>query len=70
MSTLYSATYHGPTNFRGSRFTVANLMTGERRTVPYDYSADNAPRAAVESVVGAPVEFCGEDSRRRFFTTR
>ena len=38
--------YLGATNSRGSRFVVTNLRTGERRTISYNYSANNPARDA------------------------
>ena len=38
--------YAGPTDFSGSRFIVTNLRTGKRRTIDFNYSADDPARDA------------------------
>ena len=38
--------YVGPTNYRGSRCIVTNLRTGERRTISFNYSANDPARDA------------------------
>ena len=41
-----TARYHGPSNFRGSRFTVTSDIL-PKATIPYDHSAYNAHREAI-----------------------
>jgi len=68
--TGYKVKYHGPTNYRGSRFTVTNLQTGERKTVSYDYSASNAKIAAVSkafNVSPGVLFYIGKDSQASYY---
>lgn len=67
---LFRVTYNGPTDTRGTRLTVRDMMTGTRRVVPFDYSAPNAGRAAVSRVTGidaARIDYVGEDSRGKYY---
>ena len=52
MQTVVRTTYHGPTDYNGSRFTVRDMRSGERKTVSYDYSASNASIAAIVALLG------------------
>jgi len=48
---IIETTYHGPTNFRGSRVTAKVVSTGKRVTVAWDSELDptlNHYRAALE----------------------
>lgn len=70
MATLFRVNYLGPTNYKGSRFTVENMRTNKRVTVDYDYSASNGRATAVSTVSGLPLEmleFVGEDSKYGYY---
>lgn len=68
--TIIRTTYHGPTDHNGSRFTVTNLRTGERKTVPYSHAARHAARDAVEKVTGVGADtlvWGGEDTKGTYW---
>lgn len=68
--TGYKVKYHGPTDTRGSRFTVTNLQTGERKTVPYDYSSPNAKTAAIYksfNIRPGDLHYIGQDSQATYY---
>lgn len=68
--TGYKVKYHGPTDFNGSRYTVTNLQTGKRKTVPYDYRANNAAKSAIVkafNVSPSALFFVGSDTQYTYY---
>lgn len=62
-----TARYIGPTNHRGSRYAV---RWGDRRvTVPYDYAARDAGRAAIEHALARAPAFRDQLARMPAGTT-
>jgi hypothetical protein len=52
MITLYKTRYNSPTDRKGSTITVKCVTTGCSRTVPFDHAAQNANRAAIQTIHG------------------
>ncbi len=70
METVVRTTYHSPTDYKGSRFTVKDMRhNGVRKTVSYDHSANNARQAAIVEVMGDDISltFGWEDSRHVYY---
>lgn len=73
ITTAYRVTYHGPTNYRGSRHVVKSLKSdGKAVTVPFNHAASNAAQHAVELVARADDEtavitYGGEDARHTYY---
>lgn len=68
--TGYKVKYHGPTDHNGSRYTVTNLQTGERKTVPYDYRAYNAAMSAIVKAFGVSpgsLSYVGGDNQHTYY---
>ena len=52
MITLYKTRQNPATDTKGTTITVKCITTGCTRTVPYDYSAHNANRSAIQTIHG------------------
>lgn len=70
--TGYKVRYHGPTDHNGSRFTITNLQTGKRVTVPYNHAASNAKVAAILKAFpdAFGITYIGEDSQASYYAAQ
>jgi len=66
MITVYKTRQNPATDSKGTTITVECINTGCTRTVPFDYSAHNPNRAAVETIHGFHPDrmiYVGRDSK-------
>jgi hypothetical protein len=66
MITVYKTRQNPATDSKGTTITVKCITTGCTRTVPFDYSAHNANRAAIETIHGFHPDrmtFAGRDGK-------
>jgi len=48
MRKLIKVNYLGPTNTRGSRVSIKDLLRKKKKIIPYDYSKTNIAEIAIE----------------------
>ena len=63
----------GPTDTRGSRFAVTNLRTGKRRTISFNYAANDPARDAAGKafdVQPADISWIGATSDANYYLAR
>ena len=51
MRKLIKVSYLGPTNTRGSRVSIKDLLRKKKKIIPYDYSKTNIIDMAIEYLV-------------------
>jgi len=70
MITLYKTKYNPATDTKCATITVTCVTTQTKRTVTIDYGANNAHRAAVESIHGFTADtlaFVGAEGKFNFY---
>lgn len=70
MITLYKTKYQPATNTTGARIVVTCVTTQVKHTLPIDYSANSANRAAVSAVHGFDPEalvYVGSEGKFDFY---
>lgn len=70
MITVYKTRQNPATDSKGTTITVKCITTGCTRTVPFDYSAHNPCRAAIETIHGFHPDrmtFAGSEGKYNFY---
>lgn len=53
---FFEVTYKGPTNYRGSRVIVKDLLFNKRRTIAYNYAINTITEMAIQFLENKGIE--------------